>query len=386
MDMLVSKSSSSHSALNATSESFLFYSDTSSVRSKGIKTLFTTPVNDNHFQNKLQELFQRERLAGNESPIVVGAIPFDLGQPCHLIVPEWSSTQKTPTFDITRFNDKSFVNYAKSYYYIPEYDYFIAGVKEVLSHCKGQELDKVVLSRLLDIEFNTALDIDRLMSNIMAQNPNAFHFRVPLKNGVLLGASPELLLRKEGANIYSNPLAGSANRSQDSKEDQAIAEALSVSEKDLYEHRLVVDSIRSALKGFVKNDRIPHVPSLIHTPTMWHLSTQIKEELSDSNTCLFELIKALHPTPAMGGTPKDTAMSVIQAIEPYQRRFFSGLVGWCDDQGNGEWAVAIRCAHVSGTKARLFAGAGIVSGSDPDKEWKETGDKMRTMLNAFGVR
>lgn len=386
MDTLVSNGSSSKTAMNASSELFLFYSDASSVRATGVKALLTTPVNDKHFQQELQALFKQERLAGVDRPIIVGAIPFDLDQPCHLIAPQWSSAQSTPTFDVTCFNDESFVNFAQSYRYMPEYEQFIAGVNSALAQFKTPQLEKVVLSRVVDIDFDAPLDVDRLMGNIMAQNPNAFHFRVPLEDGVLLGASPELLLRKEGDKIYSNPLAGSAKRSHDSQEDQATAAALAASEKDQYEHRLVVDSIREALSGYIKQDQIPHVPSLIHTPTMWHLSTRIEEELIDPNTCSFELIKALHPTPAMGGTPRASAMSTIQAIEPYQRQFFSGLVGWCDEQGNGEWAIAIRCAQVSGNKARLFAGAGIVPDSDPDKEWRETGDKMRTMLNAFGIQ
>ena len=365
---------------------FLFYSNNSSVRATGVKSLLTTPLNSASFQQDLQVLFQHERASGVAKPIVVGAIPFDLNQPSYLVVPEWSSMQSAPTFDVTHFNDENFTNHAESYSYTPEYEQFTAGVNEALKRFREQQLDKVVLSRVLDIDFEAVLDIDRLMGNIMAQNPNAFHFRVPLEDGVLLGASPELLLRKEGDKIYSNPLAGSAKRSQDSQEDQATAAALAASEKDQYEHRLVVDSIREALSGLVKQDQIPRVPSLIHTPTMWHLSTRIEEELIDPNTCSFELIKALHPTPAMCGTPRASAMSTIQAIEPYQRQFFSGLVGWCDEQGNGEWAIAIRCAQVSGNKARLFAGAGIVPDSDPDKEWRETGDKMRTMLNAFGIQ
>ncbi|MBM6549489.1 isochorismate synthase [Marinomonas ostreistagni] len=386
MDTLIADESASQAAHEIASDLFLFYSDSSSVRAMGKKALLTTPINHPKFQQDLQALFQQEKLSGVERPIIVGAIPFDLDQPCYLIVPQWNSTQSAPAFDVAEFNDKSFVNRAQSSRYMPEYEQFVAGVDDALARFETRQLDKVVLSRVLDIDFENNLDVDRLMGNVMAQNPNAFHFRVPLQEGVLLGASPELLLRKQAEKIFSNPLAGSAKRCQDSYQDQATAEALKASDKDQFEHRLVVDSIREALHGFIKQDHIPRTPSLIHTPTMWHLSTRIEEELIDPSTCAFELIKALHPTPAMCGSPKASALSAIQAIEPYQRQFFSGLVGWCDDEGNGEWAIAIRCAHVSGNKARLFAGAGIVPGSDPDKEWRETGDKMRTMLNAFGIQ
>ena len=386
MDTLISANLVSQSAPKKAPDLFLFYSNSSSVRATGTKSLLTTPLNSSAFQQDLQALFQSERASGVTKPIVVGAIPFDLNQPSYLVVPEWSSMQSAPTFDVTRFNDESFINHAESYRYTPEYEQFTAGVNEALKRFEAQQLDKVVLSRVLDIDFEAALDIDRLMGNIMAQNPNAFHFRVPLEDGTLIGASPELLLRKQGRKICSNPLAGSAKRSQNTQQDQAIAQALAESKKDQHEHRLVVDSIREALQDFIQVDHIPQAPSLINTPTMWHLSTLIEEELADPSTCSFDLIKALHPTPAMGGTPRASALSAIHDIEPHQRHFFSGLVGWCDDQGNSEWAIAIRCAHVSGKTARLFAGAGIVAGSDPDKEWRETGDKMRTMLNAFGIQ
>ena len=386
MDTLMSTNLVSKSAREKAPDLFLFYSNSSSVRATGVKSLLTTPLNSASFQQDLEGLFQHERASGVAKPIVVGAIPFDLNQPSYLVVPEWSSMQSAPTFDVTRFNDENFTNHAESYRYAPEYEQFTAGVNEALKRFKEQQLDKVVLSRVLDIDFEAVLDIDRLMGNIMAQNPNAFHFRVPLEDGILLGASPELLLRKQGQKIFSNPLAGSAKRSQNVAQDQVIAQALAESKKDQYEHRLVVNSIRDALQDFIQADHIPQAPGLINTPTMWHLSTPIEEELIDPNTCLFDLVKALHPTPAMGGTPRASALSAIREIEPHQRHFFSGLVGWCDDEGNGEWAIAIRCAHVSGKTARLFAGAGIVAGSDPDKEWRETGDKMRTMLNAFGIQ
>jgi isochorismate synthase len=120
---------------------------------------------------------------------------------------------------------------------------------------------------------------------------------------------------------------------------------------------------------------------------MWHLSTEIEATLlTDNTTSIFDLIKNMHPTPAMCGTPTQLAKQHIESLEPHQRGFFSGLVGWCDAQGNGEWAIAIRCAEVSGNKVKLFAGAGVVPDSSPESEWLETSAKMRTMINAFGIK
>jgi Isochorismate synthase len=202
----------------------------------------------------------------------------------------------------------------------------------------------------------------------------------------MIGASPELLIRKKDERVYSNPLAGSAKRQDDQALDGAAADALWQSKKDQYEHRLVVDSIRSAISGYVSDLRIPEEPSLVNTPTMWHLSTQIEGCVKESATNTFDLIKAIHPTPAMGGTPTQHAKQAIDEIEPHDRHFFSGLVGWADSKGNGEWAIAIRCAEVNGAFVRLFAGAGVVPDSNPENEWIETGNKMRTMLNAFGIK
>jgi len=120
---------------------------------------------------------------------------------------------------------------------------------------------------------------------------------------------------------------------------------------------------------------------------MWHLSTDIEATLPAVNPpSVFDLIKQIHPTPAMCGTPTLQAQHHIEDLEPHQRGFFSGLVGWCDAEGNGEWAIAIRCAEVSENKVTLFAGAGVVPDSNPESEWLETSAKMRTMLNAFGIK
>ena len=129
---------------------------------------------------------------------------------------------------------------------------------------------------------------------------------------------------------------------------------------------------------------VPAEPSVIHTRTLWHLSTEVQGELIDPATSSLELATALHPTPAVCGYPNREARDLIAEIEPFDRGFFTGMVGWCDASGDGEWAVTIRCAEAEGGNLRLFAGAGIVMGSTPEQELAETATKFRTMLNAHG--
>jgi isochorismate synthase len=130
---------------------------------------------------------------------------------------------------------------------------------------------------------------------------------------------------------------------------------------------------------------IPSSPELLSTATLWHLSTPINGEVQDAQENALSLACLLHPTPALCGTPTLVARDLIEQLEPFDRGLFGGIVGWCDDRGNGEWVVTIRCGTVSDDRVRLFAGAGIVPDSSPESEWRETGVKLNTMLRAFGL-
>nr|BFE82385.1 hypothetical protein GCM10020093_049860 [Planobispora longispora] len=211
-------------------------------------------------------------------------------------------------------------------------------------------------------------------------------FAAPLPGGrTLIGASPELLVSRRGRTVISNPLAGSAARSADPAEDRRRAAALAASAKDLHEHRLVVEAVADALAPYCADLDVPNGPELTSTETMWHLSTRVTGVLRDPDTPVLALAAALHPTPAVCGTPRLRARRAIEELEPFDRGFYTGLVGWTDAAGDGEWAVTIRCAEAAGRMLRLYAGAGIVPGSDPDKELAETSAKFRTMLRALGV-
>lgn len=389
MDALVSgnrQKTQSHDESNA----FLFKSEYKTIRSGGVIEKITKPAQgiekqDSLLKQHIQNAFDKARSLGQENPIVVGAIPFDVSQPTNLIVPEWWVASSIPRFSSQEFVDPDVASQVSSYRSIPGFDVFTDGVKTAIKAFRSGRLEKAVLSRILEIEMESEPDHDQIMANIMAQNPQAFHFRVPIEGGVLLGASPELLIRKEGQNVFSNPLAGSAKRSANKVEDEAASYALSMSEKDHFEHKLVIDVMREQLVPVCSSLDIPDTPSLIHTPTMWHLSSKIQGVLKDATTSAMEMACLIHPTPAMCGSPTHVARDLIAELEPHQRGFFSGMVGWCDSQGNGEWAVTIRCATIHQKTVRIFAGAGVVESSVPESEWAETRAKFNTMLNAFGV-
>ena len=268
---------------------------------------------------------------------------------------------------------------------IPEQDAFLAMVERAAALTATPEVDKVVLSRLIDITTRDRVDSGALMERLIAQNPASFNFHVPLSDGgVLLGASPELLLRKEGQHFSSLPLAGSARRQPDDVLDREAGNRLLASGKDRHEHELVTQAMKSVLGPRSSQLSLPESPQLITTPTLWHLATPIAgtalaEENAMSLACL------LHPTPALSGFPHQAAKELIAELEPFDRELFGGIVGWCDSEGNGEWVVTIRCARLRENSVRLFAGAGIVPASSPVGEWRETGVKLSTMLNVFGL-
>lgn len=271
----------------------------------------------------------------------------------------------------------------------PDEHAYAESVRRGLGLIAEGALEKIVLARTLEIDVNEPIDLDLLLATMVHRNARGYTFSVPLALGgeaaVFTGASPELLIRKSGSQIETNPLAGSIRRGATPEEDKANAEALLASSKDRREHQIVVAAVDRVLRPYCRRIDVPDAPSLIKTPTVWHLSTHIAGELADPGTSSLELALALHPTPAVCGHPTDAAFAAIAEIEGYDRGLYAGLVGWSDAKGDGEWAVALRCAEISGNQVRLFAGAGIVAGSDPLAELEETGAKLKTMLDALWI-
>ena len=369
-------------------DSFFFMSPYRSFSTSGCFRRFSQPAVggdalNGEFQQQMAAAFAEARAAGIRKPVMVGAIPFDTCQPSELYIPErWEafsrpekqrSAAPLQTMEVVERRE------------IPEQDAFLAMVERAAALTATPEVDKVVLSRLIDITTRDRVDSGALMERLIAQNPASFNFHVPLSDGgVLLGASPELLLRKDGPRFSSLPLAGSARRQPDDVLDREAGNRLLASGKDRHEHELVTQAMKSVLGPRSSQLSLPASPQLITTPTLWHLATPIEgTALAQENA--MSLAGLLHPTPALSGFPHQVAKRLIAELEPFDRQLFGGIVGWCDDEGNGEWVVTIRCARLQQRTLRLFAGAGIVPASSPLGEWRETGVKLTTMLNVFGL-
>lgn len=251
-------------------------------------------------------------------------------------------------------------------------------------------LAKIVLARTLVARAGQPIDAGAVLGRLSA-DPATTSFLVPLpdRHGMrrtLVGATPELLLSKTGARISSHPLAGSAKRQASLAADAEAATTLGRSEKDHREHRIVVEFILDTLAPYCHRLLLPEGTAVTCTNSMWHLGTRIEGELKDAAMPAAVLAAALHPTPAVCGVPRQRAARIITELEPHDRDFYAGAVGWCDGRGDGAWYVTIRCAELCGSEARLYAGAGIVPGSDPQAEAEETGAKFGAMLSALGIK
>lgn len=331
----------------------------------------------------------RAALASGETPIVVGALPFDVTRPTALMRPDRvrflqalpeRPRQKMPAVHVAETRPDPAEHRAR-----------IATALEQLRD-PASALHKVVLARALHLIADGALDVDTIVRRL-ADDGSATTYFVDLgaageqcAGTALVGASPELLVARRGDALTCRPFAGSAPRSTDPEADRANGAALAESAKDLHEHRLVVEQMRAALEPLCTDLSFASPPELSSTSEVWHLSTPITGRLRDSSTTALDLAVALHPTAAVAGVPTDIAIDVIRSLEG-DRGFYAGAVGWCGGNGDGTWVVSIRCAELSADRRTAVArsGGGIVAESDPDDEVAETNTKFRTILNALGV-
>jgi menaquinone-specific isochorismate synthase len=242
------------------------------------------------------------------------------------------------------------------------------------------EMEKVVLAREVVVEADRPFDVRDVLTRLVHQQPGCFVYA----SSGLVGASPELLVRRVGAVVESRPVAGTAVA-----EGEESLRRLAASVKDTQEHRFVVDGIVDALTP-VCTMLEAGAPEVAVFGPIAHLATPVRGELAAANgrdaphaPDALTLARLLHPTPAVGGTPRHAALDAIRELEGFDRGRYAGPVGWVDARGDGEWAIALRGAELDGTRARLVAGAGIVAGSDPAAEWAETQAKLEPMLRAL---
>ncbi|MDR0345458.1 MAG: isochorismate synthase [Nocardiopsaceae bacterium] len=244
---------------------------------------------------------------------------------------------------------------------------------------RAGSLRKVVLARDLFATAADPFDVRVLLSRLASRYPDCYTFSC----AGLVGATPELLIRREEQNVSSLVLAGTVPRGSTLAEDRAYGDGLLASAKDAEEHAYVVDSVRDVLARHCDRLEVAAAPSLLRLANLQHLATAVTGRLAADASAL-ALAAELHPTAAVCGTPADAALELIRELEGMDRGRYAGPVGWLDSRGNGEWGIALRCAELDGPRARLFAGSGIVAGSDPRSELTEDQQpKFRPMQYAI---
>ncbi|MBG9819152.1 isochorismate synthase [Bacillus safensis] len=260
---------------------------------------------------------------------------------------------------------------------------WMKAIQEATDHIRANEYEKVVLAREVLLHYKNQIELAPLLAELLKHQTTSYVFAVEQGRQAFVGATPERLVKKSGGEVFSSCLAGSIVRGKDEAEDQALGEELLHDEKNLIEHQIVVNMIEQAFKANCLHVHKPNQPSLYKTKNIQHLFTPIVGEIK-SSCSLFSLIEQLHPTPALGGYPKEKAVEVIREIEPLKRGWYAAPVGWIDSQDNGEFAVAIRSGLIEEDRVRLFAGCGIVEDSLAKQEYEETQVKLRPMLSALG--
>ena len=254
-------------------------------------------------------------------------------------------------------------------------------VAQAIKRIEAAEVEKVVLARDLVVTSTSEISSVPILKKLAAEYPATWTFAV----AGLIGATPELLLRLSRGMVTSRVLAGTIPKTGDDEKDLALAASLARSSKDLEEHEYAVRSVAEALEPFCSSTNVPESPFVLHLANVMHLATDVTGALIESKNRVdaFSLLKSLHPSAAVCGTPRNIAFDIIDEIEGMNRGRYAGPVGWIDASGDGELGIALRTGQISGNEIRIFAGCGIVAGSSPDKELEESAAKMIPMRSAL---
>jgi menaquinone-specific isochorismate synthase len=254
-------------------------------------------------------------------------------------------------------------------------------VSTAVDRIQSGKLDKVVLAR--DFTGHSDKDIEprTILKKLAAEYPSTWNFSV----AGLVGATPELLLRLSRKMVTSRVLAGTISKTGNDERDLALAASLARSSKDLEEHLYAVKSVADALEPFCTSTNVPDAPYVLHLANVMHLATDVTGAIAEklAHVDAFTILEQLHPSAAVCGTPREQAGQLITEIESMSRGRYAGPVGWIDAAGDGELGIALRCGQINGDSIRIFAGCGIVAGSDPDKELAESVAKLVPMRSAL---
>lgn len=334
-------------------------------------------------------------------PVAFGALPFRRDEPAHLVVPEivwgrahdgtrWVTTIAPVDAPERALSDLCTPSPAAERVQLGRItvqparpaDWWcelVATAIKAIREAGPDGLRKVVLARELVAEADHPFDRAAVLSRLRAAYPDCYLFHI---DG-FLGASPELLVGRARDVVRAHPMAGTAPRGGDPTADARLAAALLASPTYRREHQITIDMVYDTLLPWCSYLDYAAEPSVVGVANVQHLATVVEGRLSQPAPSILELVRALHPTPAVNGWPRDLAYDWIDANEQLERGRYAGAVGWVDGRGNGTWSVSIRCAWIQGRTARLWAGNGIVADSEPATELAETQAKLQAVLSAL---
>ncbi|MEO3797850.1 isochorismate synthase [Nonomuraea sp. B10E15] len=269
---------------------------------------------------------------------------------------------------------------------VPSASEWKALVAHTVEQIRRGRFDKAVLARQLRVTSPCGYDLPSVMGTLLDTQPGSTAFAVAAYGQAFVGATPERLVSLRGGRAESMSLAASMPRGATPAEDACLRAALLEDDKSRREQKIVTATLRRAFEQVCGTVTVPDEPHVLDLPNLRHLHTRIVGEVADPESAsVLDLVERLHPTPAVGGQPRRAALEWLGEAEPFDRGWYAGPVGWMNDDQEGDFAVAIRSAHLEEGTATLYAGCGIVAGSDPDAELEETRLKFRPMLNALAV-
>ncbi len=375
----------------AGSNGFLFVRDGVGIAGQGE----VARVPHDHVEDFLASIKREDHVnVPGSGPVAIGVLPFIPGEVAQFVVPKvtvgkdvdgnvWITsidgdidaaiaalpTPRPPTPDGGSFRVRPGV----------PIETYLAAVAAGRDAVQRGHLTKVVIARDIFISADQPLDVRAILRRLRASFGSSYRYSI---DG-FIGASPELLIDRHGDVVRSHPLAGTTPRTGDPATDARLAAELIASMKNQVEHRVVIDVVNDTLLPWCSYLDWEAEPSIVAVANVQHLGTRMEGWLSQPAPSVLEMARALSPTPALGGHPRKEALDLIAMVEGMNRGRYGGAVGWLDADGNGTFAVAIRCAEIHGAEARLFAGGGIVAESDPLAELAETQAKFQAMISAI---
>ena len=347
------------------------------------------------WQSKLRDFEIHNNVHGSGTgPILFASFSFDEKEPSYLVIPRvvvgrrgekrwitWIGDESEPT--LQHLDPRATpieIEWKGS-----NGDLWRSRVSELINRIKAGSVEKVVLARSLDGSASKPLSSRRILKLLHQQYPTTWSF---LHTG-LIGATPELLVRLSKSMITSRVLAGTIKRTGDDERDLSLAASLARSSKDLEEHEYAVRSVADAISPICSSINAPESPFVLHLANVMHLATDVTGVLNDSANPpdILDALERLHPSAAVCGTPRDKAQAAIEEVEGSMRGRYAGPVGWIDIRMDGEFGIALRCGQIDESKRqiRIYAGCGIVAGSDPDDEYAESEAKLLPMRSALAA-